>query len=306
MDRGSREDFLVTHSFGHKSVCLCCAAILFGCSSACRGGSSQSSESTATTSQALGSTTEPAALIWIADIGVTGDFAAGGDTVFRSDDAQDCIGRVTAATSDTPAGTMTVDSLSLGTPLVMQPDPTYSFYFGQGGVFPVGGRVDVTVRTTGSTTDPPMEATRLHSAKDTFVNVTAPVIPSSGPNAGVIVVDSKRAFEVTWQPPTASGADEPEDNKLVVSLWDLAGATTVGEVRCGFDLASGHGMMPASLLHAVKAAVNPVGPIQYGALRVLVGDRKEYRRDGVSYVIELGPVSVQTTNIPVDNLATLE
>jgi len=63
--------------------------------------------------------------------------------------------------------------------------------------------------------------------------------------------------------------------------------------------------MPASLLSEVKARVLPQAPIQYAALRVLAGDRREARAHGVSYVIELGPIA-GNTNIPLDNLATLQ
>jgi hypothetical protein len=65
--------------------------------------------------------------------------------------------------------------------------------------------------------------------------------------------------------------------------------------------------MPKELLTAVKNAVNPSGGvIQGGALRVLVGDYNEVRNHDVSYVITLGVLTQPTTNIPIDNLATLE
>ena len=253
-------------------------------------------------------TTEPAALIAIFDVGVEGDFFAGGNIVIRSNKSRECVARLNTAPPDSPAGQMTLTSDTLPAPLIMEPDPTYFFYFGPVGappfVFNVGERDLVTLETTGSPENPPLSPTQLHSAPVTFIQVFTPVIPPSG----VIVVDSTKPFEITWQAPPKS--DDAEDdghgkNKLVVSLWDLAGYTYVGEVRCGFDLDKGHGEMPASLLREVKARVLPQAPIQGAALRVLAGDRREARAHGVSYVIELGPIA-GNTNIPLDNLATLQ
>src|SRR5262249_14971381 len=155
-------------------------------------------------------------------------------------------------------------------------------YFGPVGappfVFPVGQRVEVTVETTGSSVNPAMPLTRLHSADDSFIQVFTPVIP----NSGVIEVDSTQPLEVTWQRP-AGHPEEPEHNKLIVALWDIAGPSLVGEVRCGFDLAKGRGVIPMSLLHEVKVQVDPVNPIPGAAFRVLVGDRRGVRAGGVSY-----------------------
>jgi hypothetical protein len=253
-------------------------------------------------------TTEPAGIIGIFDLGVEGDFFAGGNIIIRSKKSHECVGRLMDVFSDSPAGQMTLTSDTLPTPLIMEPDPSYFFYFGPVGappfVFNVGERDLVTLETTGSPENPPLSPTQLHSAPVTFIQVFTPVIPPSG----VIVVDSTKPFEITWQAPPQS--DDTEDdghgqNKMVVSLWALAGYTYVGEVRCGFDLDKGHGEMPASLLSEVKARVLPQAPIQYAALRVLAGDRREARAHGVSYVIELGPIA-GNTNIPLDNLATLQ
>jgi hypothetical protein len=294
---------------GYSVLCVGLLATLAGCSGADTGTSSGTSAAITTTSQALESATLPGATISVWDVGVNADFALGGYTVFRSGETDDCVARMNASPPDTPAGTLTVNSPSLGAPLVMEPNPTFSNgYLGIPNnppfVFPVGQRVEVTVATTGSSTDPPLELTRLHSAEASYVNVLSPSIPSDGPNAGIIVIDSTKPLEVTWQPPAGQQPGKP--NKLVVSLWDVVGPTVAGEVRCGFDLDRGWGVMPASLLHQIKTAVDPANPIQWAAFRVLVGDRVEYRGGGVSYVIELGAGSVQTTNIPVDNPATLE
>jgi len=149
----------------------------------------------------------------------------------------------------------------------------------------------VTIQSTGSITNPALPLTTLHSAKASFVQFLTPVIPSSV--SETLIVQSTQPLEFTWQKvPGLEGV------RIAVSLWDIGGIGGIGEIRCGFPAEDLHGTLPKSLLQAVKTFVSGVG-LSGAILRVLVGDRKEVKENGVSYVIELGPDAC-CSNIPID------
>lgn len=242
----------------------------------------------------------PYATISIYHDAVFGDFYANG-TILRASDSTACVGRIRAQTTGKSlAGQMTVTSPFLaktGAPsatIIVDADPLDNEYFFVGGppfVFPRDRSVGVRVETTGASGIPALPATVLRSASFPFLEVTRPLIPP----AGEIVIPSDHDFRVVWKMPArrrhpaAGGGDGEcgEDARVVVSLWFISGTLLDGEIRCGFPVSARQGVIPASLLGEMRERISPDSSI--GALLdVKLGDQREVRPDGASYVLELG------------------
>jgi len=274
------------------------------------GGSSKASEvtPTATAAQKAG-VREATGVVLLYEVGFNAYFYVG-DTVIRKDDASGCVARIRGKVPFAPAGQVTVAGSFLGQPnglrepLVGTPGRDLGYFAPAGDppyVFPTDRSESVTVESTGSPEVPPMPLTELHSAPVAgAVRVLAPAVPAG---SGPLVVSSAKPLEIAWEV-SSEMREHASKNRMAVSLWSVAGAAAIGEVRCGFDLASGHGALPASLLHEVKERVSPDGAVEHAALRMVAGDWREVRVDGASFVVELG--ALDSTSLPPDYDTTVQ
>ncbi len=230
---------------------------------------------------------------------VFGDFYASG-TILRASDSTACVGRIRPIPEPKAlVGEMKVTSPYLaltGAPsatviLDQDVDNEYVFFGGPPFVYPTDRSVSVRVETTGGSGLPALPPTELRSSPFPFLEVIKPVIPP----VGELVIPSDEDFRVLWKPPvhgknrSADGADWGREARVVVSLWFIAGFTLDGEIRCGFPVSAGRGVIPESLLREMRERISPDAPIVSANLNVFLGDQREVRPGGASYVIELGP-----------------
>lgn len=230
---------------------------------------------------------------------VFGDFFASG-AILRASDSTACVGRIRPI----PEGKSLVGEMKVTSPFLaltgapsatvildQDVDNEYIFIGGPPFVYPRDRRVSVSVETTGGSGLPALPKTELHSASFPFLEVLEPVIPP----VGELVIPSDQDFHVIWKPPvhgkgrSAVGASSRSEARVVVSLWFIAGFTLDGEIRCGFPVSAGRGVIPASLLREMRERISPDAPIPSAILNVFLGDQREVRPGGASYVIELGP-----------------
>lgn len=225
--------------------------------------------------------------------------------VFREDAVPECVADVGYyAQPDVSVGHITIGGSFIGhpggppSPIVMNPiSPMNNYNLFPGSppfIFPMGTTVEVSVQSTGYGTNPAIPLTRLYSADEERVKVLTPVVVG-----GTLTVQSTQPLIVTWIPP--SSENQTENAKMIVALYAIAGTSQLGEVRCGFNLAAGRGVVPESLLRAVKNRVNPNPAPSF--MRMFIGDRQEIRAGDATYILELG--SYLSTNI-FDVFATVQ
>jgi hypothetical protein len=232
--------------------------------------------------------------IQIYDDAILADFYED-DQIVRTSETTACVEHVRSGTKPTSAaGDITLSGEYFGTdggppPIVVLSADEYGHYaaFPEQPFFDRASSMALQIEKSATTTFPAIDALSLQSPQPGMVEILSPVVPANG---DPVLVASGKPFEVRWPVPLSGAASQ----RMLVSIYFVAGLSRVGDVHCAFPLATGKGVIPASLLTDLKTRLG--GTVDLGGrLRVLVGDQRIVGSDKWSYVIELS--SVDTTNI---------
>lgn len=224
------------------------------------------------------------------------------DLIVRSPAAPECVVHIGSGEKpSSSAGDFTLGGDAVGRDggipapqtIVRGPDNVYG-----GGVpggqsfYNVGSRDRLQVAFSGTDFVAALPPTTVQGPAFGTIAVTSPTVPKAvdagadadPPAPPTISVKTTEALRITWNVPADAGA-VPADQKLIVTLFNLAATMRIGEIRCGFPLSRGSATIPAAVLKDLK---DRLGPIQFGFIYMRAGSFTEVTPGGASYVIEVG------------------
>jgi len=214
------------------------------------------------------------------------------DVVLRSTDAPDCVTYVRSATKlASSAGIITIGGDAVGqdggpptlvtVPPPTPPDYSYARFMGAPPFFfaPASGQ-RVQVESAGTATVPAVPATTLRAPVFAPVSIVTPAIP----DAGGLVVDSKKGLDVTWTVQDAGAVDQ----RIILFMEVVAQQRRLAQVICGFPYSRGSARVSTTLLAAVRAEL---GAFAVGTVMLHTGGWSQVSGDGVTHVVQVAETS---------------
>lgn len=231
-------------------------------------------------------------------VGVAGSFYVGSNvgfgivktnqTIIRLPATPQCVLQV--GPIDTPqafGGTLTIAGDAVGqpggfeAPIEITPPPSDAFYgIGlESGAFylPATGQ-RVTARLQGTSSIPKSPLMNVRSPLFTDVVRVAMPIPTE---TGEVVVNAADGLILKWNVP----AGPIRNQKLIATLFSFSSESMIGEIRCGFNLASGSAKIPSKLMLLLRNFLGS-GPAG-GFIHVRTGGFQIVNVPGATYTLEV-------------------